>query len=284
MTYGLPSQSEFLSNAYIVWNEFVKNIKFLFAYPIVIAFWAIFPVFMYIPFIFEGQALTGGLQSASFAQATGTTDFIPFLVIGSVLYIFVSRVLHGMGESIRRDLIQGTLDYMFIAPCNKMHILIGKALSESVESMIFALSQLAFSILLFGLDWAVGVILPLFFVILLLVLGVHGLALVLAGLSLLYKQSHELSQTIGYIFYIFSPVRYPVTTLPAWAQIISGLLPLTYALVIARSVIMLGTNFSAVYLDILALIITDVLLVLAGFYMFNWAEKKTRKTGTISNY
>jgi ABC-2 type transport system permease protein len=239
---------------------------------------------MYIPFIFEGQALTGGLQSASFAQATGTTDFIPFLVIGSVLYIFVSRVLHGMGESIRRDLIQGTLDYMFIAPCNKMHILIGKALSESVESMIFALSQLAFSILLFGLDWAVGVILPLFFVILLLVLGVHGLALVLAGLSLLYKQSHELSQTIGYIFYIFSPVRYPVTTLPAWAQIISGLLPLTYALVIARSVIMLGTNFSAVYLDILALIITDVLLVLAGFYMFNWAEKKTRKTGTISNY
>jgi ABC-2 type transport system permease protein len=284
LNYSFPQQSELRSNAYIVWNEFIKNIKFLFAYPIVIAFWAIFPVFMYIPFIFEGEALTGGLQSTSLAQTIGTSNYIPFIVIGSVLYIFVSRVLHGMGESIRRDLVQGTLDYMFIAPCNKMHILIGKALSESVESIIFALSQLAFSILLFGLDWAVGVILPLFFVIILLILGVHGLALILAGLSLLYKQSHELSQTIGYIFYVFSPVRYPVETLPAWAQIISGLLPLTYALVIARSVIMLGTNFSTVYLDILALIITDILLVLAGFYMFNWAEKKTRKTGTISNY
>jgi ABC-2 type transport system permease protein len=284
LNYSFPQQSELRSNAYIVWNEFIKNIKFLFAYPIVIAFWAIFPVFMYIPFIFEGEALTGGLQSTSLAQTIGTSNYIPFIVIGSILYIFVSRVLHGMGESIRRDLVQGTLDYMFIAPCNKMHILIGKALSESMESIIFALSQLAFSILLFGLDWAVGVILPLFFVIILLILGVHGLALILAGLSLLYKQSHELSQTIGYIFYVFSPVRYPVETLPAWAQIVSGLLPLTYALVIARSVIMLGTNFSTVYLDVLALIITDILLVLAGFYMFNWAEKKTRKTGTISNY
>lgn len=268
----------------VVWSELVKNIKFLVAYPVVFVFWAVFPVFMYIPFILEGQALVGGSQSANFAQFTGTAEFIPFIVIGAVLYTFVSRVLHGMGESIRRDLVQGTLDYMFIAPCNKMFVLIGKALSESLSSIIFASSQLAISTLLFGVNWTLAVLLPMLFIVILLILGLHGLSLVLAALSLLYKQSHELSQTIGYFFYVFSPVRYPVESLPFWAQIIGKFLPLTYALVIIRSIMLIGTDFSGIYLELLALLAIDVILLLAGFFMFNWAEKKTRKSGAISHY
>jgi ABC-2 type transport system permease protein len=116
------------------------------------------------------------------------------------------------------------------------------------------------------------------------VLGLHGLSLVLAALTLLYKQSHEVSQTIGYIFYIFSPVRYPIESLPFWAQIISKFLPLTYALIIVRSFMLLGTGFSAVYSEVLALLVIDVVLIIAGFYMFNWMEDKTRKSGVISQY
>jgi ABC-2 type transport system permease protein len=277
-------QSLLRSNLFVVWNELVKNIKSLLAYPAILVFWAIFPIFWFIPFILQGQAFVGGLQSASFAQITGSGEYVPFIVIGAVLNSYVNTLLYGMGENIRREAYQGTLDYVLAAPCNKAYVLIGKALSESVSSTIFAASQLTISVLLFGMNITLGVMLPVFFIIILLMLGLYGMSLILAAFSLMYKQSYDLSQTIGYVFYIFAPVRYPVESLPTWAQIFGKLIPLTYALIIVRSFMLLGTNFSTVYLEVLALLIIDIVLLIAGFYLFSWMEEKTKKSGTISHH
>jgi len=277
-------QSLLRSNLFVVWNELVKNIKTLLAYPAILVFWAIFPIFWFIPFILQGQAFVGGLQSASFAQITGSGEYVPFIVIGAVLNSYVNTLLYGMGENIRREAYQGTLDYVLAAPCNKAYVLIGKALSESVSSTIFAASQLTISVLLFGMNITLGVMAPVFFIIILLMLGLYGMSLILAAFSLMYKQSYDLSQTIGYVFYIFAPVRYPVESLPTWAQIFGKLIPLTYALIIVRSFMLLGTNLSTVYLEVLALLIIDIVLLLAGFYLFSWMEEKTKKSGTISHH
>ena len=284
MTESVYQQSALRSNLSVVWNELIKNMKFLMAYPIIFVFWAVFPIFWFIPFIFQGQAFVGGLQSASFGQITGTEEFIPFIVIGSVLNSYVNTLLYGMGESIRREALQGTLDYVLVAPTNKVFVLIGKALSESISSTIFAASQLAISALLFGMNLTLGVMLPVFLIVILLILGLYGLSLVLAAFSLLYKQSHDVSETIGYVFYVFSPVRYPLESLPFWAQIFGKIIPLTYALIIVRSIMLLGASLSSLYFEVLALLAIDVVLIFAGFYMFNWMENKAKKSGTISHY
>jgi ABC-2 type transport system permease protein len=284
MMQSAYEQSSLRSNFFVVWNELVKNMKFLMAYPVIFIFWAIFPIFWFIPFILQGEAFLGGLQSANFAQITGSGEYIPFIVIGAVLNSYVNTLLYGMGENIRREAYQGTLDYVFAAPCNKAYVLIGKALSESISSTIFAASQLTISALLFGMNLTLGVMLPVFFIVILLILGLYGLSLVLAAFSLMYKQSHDVSETIGYIFYVFSPVRYPIESLPFWAQIIGKLIPLTYALIIVRSIMLLGTSLSAMYWEILTLLIIDAVLILAGFYMFNWMENKTKKSGAISHH
>jgi ABC-2 type transport system permease protein len=272
------------SNLSVVWNELIKNIKFLLAYPVIIVFWTIFPIFWYIPFILQGEALVGGLTSSSFAQATGTPDYIPFIVIGAVLNSFVSTLLNGMGDNLRRETLQGTLDYVLAAPCNKASVLIGKALSESISSTLFAISQFAISLLLFPISVSLGVMLPIFFIVILLILGLYGLSIVFAAFSLMYKQSHGFGQTVGYVFYIFSPVRYPVESLPVAAQIFSKLLPLTYAIIIVRSLMLLGADLSSVYMEVLALVIIDAVLIVVGFLLFNYMEEKTKRSGTISHY
>ena len=284
MMESVYQQSALRSNLSVVWNEIIKNMKFLMAYPIIFVFWAVFPIFWFIPFIFQGQAFVGGLQSASFGQITGTEEFIPFIVIGSVLNSYVNTLLYGMGESIRREALQGTLDYVLVAPTNKVYVLIGKALSESISSTMFAASQLAISALLFGMNLTLGVMLPVFLIVILLVLGLYGLSLVLAAFSLLYKQSHDVSETIGYVFYVFSPVRYPLESLPFWAQIFGKIIPLTYALIIVRSIMLLGASLSSLYFEVLALLAIDAVLIFAGFYLFNWMENKAKKSGAISHY
>lgn len=281
---SIYQQSPLRSNLAVVWNELVKNLKFLLAYPVIIIFWTIFPIFWYIPFILQGQALVGGLSSESFAQATGTANYIPFIVIGAVLNSYVSTLLNGMGDNIRRESLQGTLDYVLAAPCNKASVLIGKALSESLSSTLFAISQFVISLLLFPISLSLGVMLPVFFIIILLILGLYGLSLVFAAFSLIYKQSHGFGQTVGYVFYLFSPVRYPVESLPLAAQIFGKLLPLTYAIIIVRSIMLLGADLSAVYMEVLALLIIDTILIVAGFLLFNYIEEKTKRSGKISHY
>jgi len=280
-------QSSLRSNLLIVWSEIVKNLKFLLAYPVVFIFWAIFPIFWFIPFILQGLALVGGdtpWQSESFALIAGTPEFIPFVVLGAILNSFVLTSLYGMGESIRREAYRGTLDYILSSPCNKAFILIGKALSESISSTIFGISQLAICILFFGIQLTLGIIIPVIFIIILLILGLYGMALILAAVSLKYKQAHDLAHTAEYVFGIFAPVRYPLASLPLWGQIIGKLLPLTYALIAVRSIMLLKNSLTALYLEILILLVIDAAVIFLGFYLFNWMEERTKKSGTISHF
>ncbi|HID90963.1 TPA: ABC transporter permease [Candidatus Bathyarchaeota archaeon] len=272
------------SNYYVVWSEIVKNIKILLAYPVVIVFWSTFPILWFLPFVFQGKALVGGLRSASFAEFAGTPEFIPFIVIGAVLNSYVLTSLYGMGESLRREAYRGTLDYMLAAPCNKAFILIGKALSESLSSTIFAMAQLAACLLFFGIGITLGAVVPVLFITILLIAGLYGIALMLAALSLYYKQAHDLAHSLEYVFYVFCPVRYPVRSLPMWAQIVGKLLPLTYALIAVRSVVLMGQDVAAVYRQMLHLLIMDLFLIFLGFQMFNWMERKTKKSGVISHF
>ena len=284
MSRNVSQQSSLRSNFFIVWSELVKNLKFLLAYPVVFVFWAIFPIFWFIPFVLQGQAFVGGLRSPSFGEVAGTQEFIPFIVLGALLNSYVLTSLYGMGESIRREAYRGTLDYILSSPCNKAFILIGKALSESFSSTLFAISQLAISIFFFGVELTLGIIMPVIFIVILLILGLYGIALILAAISLRYKQAHDLAHTLDYVFYVFAPVRYPLASLPFWAQIFGRILPLTYALIAVRSLMLLKESLSFVYLEVLALLIIDGIVILVGFYLFNWMEKKTKKSGTISHY
>ncbi|NIP67362.1 ABC transporter permease [Candidatus Bathyarchaeota archaeon] len=282
MAVNLPK--DLRANALIIWSELLKNLKFLRAYPAVFIFWTIFPIFWFIPFILQGQAFVGGLQSAEFAELAGTSNFVAFVILGGILNSYVLTSLYGVGESVRREAYRGTLDYLLSSPCNKAFILIGKALSESISSTMYASTQLVVCILFFGIEITLGVIMPILLIVILLVLGLYGIALMLAAISLRYKQAHDLAHTLENVFYIFSPVRYPVQSLPSWAQIISMILPLTYALIAVRSLMLLRYDITAIYYEILLLFLIDVAAIFLGFYLFNWMEERTKKSGTISHY
>ncbi len=268
----------------IIWSEVVKNIKFLMAYPVIFVFWTVFPFFWFIPFIFQGQAFVGGLQSASFEQFAGTPNYIPFIVIGAILNGYVLTSLYGVGESIRREAYRGTLDYLLSSPCNKAFILIGKALSESINSTMYAAIQFVVGIFLLGIEITIDIIMPVVLIILLLILGLYGISLMLAAVSLQFKQAHDLAHTLEYVFYVFTPVRYPLQSLPFWAQVLGKFLPLTYALIAVRSLMLLKQNVLAIYQEIFLLFIIDIAAILLGFYLFNWMEKRTKSSGTISHY
>ncbi|MEO0076319.1 MAG: hypothetical protein ABIK19_01450, partial [candidate division WOR-3 bacterium] len=82
---------------------------------------------------------------------------------------------------------------------------------------------------------------PVLLIVLLLVVGFYGFAIAFAGFTLLIKEVHGWVHTLEWIFYLFSPIRYPVEVSPI-TKTLSAFIPLTYALVAIRAIILLNKH------------------------------------------
>ncbi|RKX71052.1 hypothetical protein DRP53_02940 [candidate division WOR-3 bacterium] len=267
----------------IVYEELRKTVKIWLTYPLVLVFWTIFPIMWVIPFIFQGKAFVGALSSQAFADLTGTGQYIPFVIIGAVVSTYMFSALYGIGNAFREESYWGTLEYLIGSPASKGFILLGKALSEGIFSTFFALSQLLFAIFLFGVKITLTKILPILLIMSFLLLALYGLGIGLAGLTLLIKESRGIIHSLDDILYLFSPIRYPVEVNPI-TKFVSLFIPLTYALIAIRGILLLNKPFHLLITEMVALLLLDIGFLFFGFYTFNTLERKVRQTGTIGHH
>lgn len=267
----------------IIWEEFKKDFKILLCYPVVWGFWAIFPILWVIPFIFQGKALVGGLTSQAFENLTGSNNYLAFVLIGSIVSTYAMSSLWGMGQSLREESYWGTLELILTAPIRPFPILIGKAILESGFATAGALIQAGIFTFFLGVEISLGKILPVLFIMILLLLGLYGAGLALAAITLLIKESRGLVNTLNWVFYLFSPIRYPVEVNPI-TRIVSFAIPLTYALFAIRSMLLLNKSIVQLWSSVFLLILFDIGLILGSYYIFLKVEQRVRRTGTIGMY
>jgi ABC-type polysaccharide/polyol phosphate export permease len=109
------------------------------------------------------------------------------------------------------------------------------------------------------------------------------MAIALAGVTLQIKESRSLVHTIEYLFYLFSPIRYPVGIHPL-ISMVSVIIPLTYALVAIRGVWLLNQPISVLWRHVGILAVLDVVFIACGYSIFYFMEKKVRKSGAVAQY
>ncbi len=267
----------------VVWEESKKNFKILLCYPVVWLFWAIFPILWVLPLVFQGKALVGGLTSEAFGNLTGSDNYLAFVLIGSIVSTYAMSSLWGMGQSLREESYWGTLELILTAPVRPFPILIGKATFESIFATVGAVIQAGIFTFFLGVDLSFGKILPALFIMILLLLGLYGLGLALAAVTLLIKETRGLVNSLNLILYLFSPIRYPVEVNPV-TRIVSLAIPLTYALFAIRSMILLNKSITELWGYVLILVLFDIVLVWGSYWIFLRVEQRVRQTGTIGQY
>lgn len=267
----------------IVYEELRKTMKIWLTYPLALVFWTIFPILWVIPFIFQGKAFVGALSSRAFAELTGTGQYIPFVIIGAVVSTYMFSALYGIGNAFRAESYWGTLEYLIGSPAQKGFILLGKVITEGIFSTFFAISQFLIALFLFGIELSLHKILPILLIMAFLLLALYGLGIGLAGLTLLIKESRGIIHSLDNILYLFSPIRYPVEVNPI-TKIVSLFIPLTYALIAIRGIVLLNKPFHLLITQVIVLFLLDIAFLFFGFYTFNTLEKKVRMKGTIGHY
>jgi len=271
----------FVATANVIRAEMAKTFRIYLSYPIIVVFWAVFPMLWVLPFLFQGKAFIGSGSSAAFEQLTGSGNYMAFILIGAMVSNFVFSALWGVGNSLREETYWGTMEYVIASPTHPLVILIGKTLSEAaLTTVIVALQALVVSLLPFGIRFTFANVLPVLALIGLLMLGFYGFAIAFAGFTLLIKEVHGWVHTLEWVFFLFSPIRYPVQVNVITA-VVSKLIPLTWALVAIRAIILLNQRAENLGRIAAVLVIMDAFLLVGGYLTFVALEKKTRRDGTV---
>ena len=277
---GRPAHRPPWSYLPVVFAEAGKTMRIWLSYPIMVFFWGVFPLLWVMPFVFQGKALVGGMDSAAFRQLTGSGNYLAFVLIGAMVSTFVFSALWGVGNSLREETYWGTMEYIIASPTPPLVILIGKTLAEWFMATVMVVFQAAIISIFFGVQFTVAKVLPVLLICGLLMVGFYGFAIAFAGFTLLIKEVHGWVHTLEWVFFLFSPIRYPVQVNPI-TQAVSTLIPLTWALVAIRGIILLNRNDVPLLKTVGVLLAMDAVLLVGGYLLFGVLERKTRRDGTV---
>ena len=222
---------------------------------------------------------------ANFAANTGTTNFILYMVIGSVIFSVVSFSMWFFGFFIRREQQSGTLEAIYLTTTSRATLLVGTSMYVAFRSSMYGIVSLILVSLLFGLNPLQG---DVFLALLFLVLGlvpIFGMNLFFGSLILKYKDVGSMISLLQWVVSFLMGMYFPVTVLPVFIRTISALLPPTWVVNGVRASL-LETSFllDGWYMDIGVLIAMWFIIPAIGFYIFTKIENNLRKNQGIGTF
>jgi ABC-2 type transport system permease protein len=246
----------------------------------------IWPVLFPFGYIFTAKALGGpdGAALDTFRSLTGTADYVGFIVVGSMMWMWLNMTLWDVGMYLRTEQMHGTLESNWLCPTWRVSLMLGGALTKGLISLLFlAVSLLEFR-LIFGVQLTSGNVGLSLLILLLLLPTIHGIGIAFASLVLRFKEANAMVFLVRGVFMIFCGITYPIAVLPAWMQSVAAVLPLTYAIRDIRAVLLGGATFADVRADLLILAAFALITPLIGYLIFYGTERRSRRTGDLGQY
>jgi len=227
------------------------------------------------------SALTIGLIGAD-SQGIGGKERVLYLLIGALLWSYLSVLFQIMSETVAWERWEGTIEYTFMAPVSRVTYLAGQGLFGITYSLIRTAIILGITVLWFDLDMSQANLVGGFAVLFIASLSFLGLGLLAAVLPLLSpERGPQATHIIQGLLLLCSSVYYPVTVLPGWMQPIARLNPATFTLDAIRMTWMGGEGFLAVLPMVAKLIATGAVLVPIGLLVFQAGERYALRTGKL---
>lgn len=228
------------------------------------------------------------------------TAFFSYMYIGNALYMYVAEVLFGVTWVIHDDREHYmTLKQVYISPINFYAYILGRAAIKIAIVTAGVVITLVFGVLVLGVEISLGAIdWPLLVTSLGLGLGcICIIGLALGGITFLTaRHGMGINEGVAGVFYVLSGVIFPITVLPAWAQSISKVLPVTYWMEAVRRGLMPDVmtelnsvsgydvtgmgGFSDLFL-MFQLVLSAAVSFVLSLWVFRYADHLARRKGKI---
>jgi ABC-2 type transport system permease protein len=206
-----------------------------------------------------------------------------WLFVGIAAFTYTYLHVQKMFWRLLAEIQAGTLEQTYLSPLPSwVHVVGGRVLAAIAETTVvvavmYGVTSLAVRL---GLHWRPESLLPLA----LLVVGAAGLALVVAGITLVWKRIQMLNDLVLLSVLFFSGAVLPLAELPGWARTIGAPLFMTHTVAGLRTVMVDGRPLHLGGTGGIAWMLgTAAAWFIAGLIVFRACERIARRRGTLSH-
>jgi len=282
ITHPLPVQT-WQSHLRALWAVAYKDWQTFLRYPFNAVSNIFQPIIWLTPVYFMGQAFSVDGKALGFAGYSGTTDYISFVLIGTLLNNFIDSVFWGMGYSLKNDMDAGVLESNWMTPTARPILLIGRTFTRMFITTITSLVILLVAALLFGFR-PTGNVLPALLVVLPLLIGLYGFGIAFAAIVLMMRDANAMVDMSSFLVGLFSGSSFPVKALPRWLMPVSLILPLTYGYDAVRGLLLQTNTLLPLGVEVALLVVFMFAMIWLGVRVFNNLERKVRARGTLGQH
>lgn len=263
-----------------------KEIRTIRRYPTLLLSILFWPILLPATYVLMGQAYSGSdpRALAAFAERSGTPLVAGFVFVGFAMYMWLSNLLWGPGTALRTEQVRGSLEAVFLTPASRLVPLFGPPVAHLIP--VFAnLAVMGLALwLLFGITLTPGAILKTLVVVAIGIPAMYGIGAIFASGVLRFGEVGPIVQLVRGTFVLLCGITFPITMLPAWAQVAAVAMPPTYIVSDMRQVLFGGRSLADVGPDLVFLVAFGVLLCLLGAAVFRRTERAAKRTGMLSRY
>jgi len=245
----------------------------------------VWPVIFPLSYLLTGRALSGpdGSGLAQFQLNAGVSDFFGYIAVGTTIWMWQNIVLWNVGFSLRNEQMRGTLESNWLSPTWRFSYLLGSTIPQIAQMfMLLTISALEFG-LFFGVRFEGSLWLSLL-VILATIPSVYGLGFAFASLVITVKEANAFVFLVRGLVMIFCGITFPISLMPGWMQSVARWLPQTYAINSMRMAALTPVTFQNILPDLRALLLFGAFWLVVGYTLFNWMDRRARRTGAIGQY
>lgn len=219
-------------------------------------------------FIFNGQI------SSEFAEYSKTDDYLSYVIIGAIIYLFVVRTFINVGRSFISEIREGTIEPLLITPFSPSLYLSGVMLEQTlltvIEGMILFLTIVGLGFNFYAFD-----VLSFLLVLMLSFFSFFGMAVILGGIMVYLKDTFIVQNTAFAVINLLIGVSFPIEYLPQVLQKISLIIPATHSLELLRSIMLTGGTIYSNLDQFLLLLILSVVYCGLGLYLIKFVVYKS---------
>lgn len=189
-----------------------------------------------------------------------------FLVPGLIAYLAMLTAVVSTALSIVREKEVGTMEQVRMAPIGTLPYVVGKTIPYLVISLAAAMGVVGLSMLLFDLPMRGSWVLLVGAVSLFLI-GALAFGLLISTLADTQQVAFQLALLTSYLpTLMLSGFIFPISSMPAFLQGVTTIVPARYFLVALRGIVLKGVGLDALWPQLVALVVfAVVLLMLASF-------------------
>ncbi|MDD3826343.1 MAG: ABC transporter permease [Anaerolineae bacterium] len=190
-----------------------------------------------------------------------------FMIPGLIGVILMMLTMLFTAMAIVREREQGTIEQLIVTPIRPLELIVGKVIPYVGIAFWDLLEILAIGVLWFGIPihGSVALLLELSAVFLATSLG---LGILISTVSKTQQEAMMLTFMLLLPSIFLSGYFFPIDAMPPFLQAVSRLVPLTYVLVIVRSIILKGSGFALLAQEVITLAVFGLGVVVLASVRF----------------